>query len=183
VARDYVWRGEKCTRKLSKYRLRDNYLRFYLKYINDKKELIEKGLYQNVSLNNFDDWRSTLGLQFENLVLNNLPMIQQMLNISPESLLSASPYFQNPTKRQSGCQIDLLIQTKFTYYLIEIKFRFHIGKQVIDEVLQKMKALKIPKSATIRPILIYEGELSSQVINKNFFSRIIRFEDFLVRNT
>jgi len=33
IARDYVWNNGEKKAKLSKYRLKDNYLRFYLKYI------------------------------------------------------------------------------------------------------------------------------------------------------
>lgn len=179
LERDYVWQGKKRSRKLSKYRLRDNYLRFYLRYIEPKKDLIEKGLYGDVDLENLSDWASIMGFQFENLVLNNLPTILKKLKIAPESLLSFSPYFQNPTKHQAGCQVDLLIQTRFTYYICEIKFRKVIGKEVIDDVMKKIQALKIPKPVSIRPILIYHGELSRSVISENFFSNIIEFEELL----
>ena len=179
LVRDYVWDGKKCLNKLSKYRLKDNYLRFYLKYIENKKELIEKKLYQDVDLENLSDWSSIMGLQFENLVLNNLSQIIQILKISPESLYSASPYFQNATKSKPGCQIDLLIQTKHTIYLVEIKFCKMIGVEVIHEVVQKIQRLKIPKTISLRPVLIYQGELSKQVIKENFFSNLILFEDLL----
>ena len=52
LERDYVWQAKKRLEKLSKYRLRDNYLRFYLKYIEPKKELIEKKLYNEVDIEN-----------------------------------------------------------------------------------------------------------------------------------
>jgi len=179
LTRDHVWKGKMISKKLSKYRLKDNYLRFYLKYIKDKKQLIDSGLFRDVDLENFNDWSSIMGLQFENLVLNNLPTLQKILQIAPESILSASPYFQNSTKRISACQIDLLIQTHFTYYLCEIKFKKTIDRSIIDEVMQKMQKLRVPKMVTLRPILIYEGELSKNVISQNFFSHIIRFQDLL----
>lgn len=179
LARDYVWHEKKRLEKLSKYRLRDNYLRFYLNYIENKKELIQKKLYQDIDLENLSDWSSIMGLQFENLVLNNLSQIVKILEISPESLLSASPYFQNPTKLRPGCQVDLLIQTKYTTYLIEIKFCKTIGTEIINEVVQKIERLKIPKTVSLRPVLIYQGELSKQVIKENFFSHLIAFDDLL----
>ena len=179
LVRDYVWNEKKCLNKLSNYRLKDNYLRFYLKYIEDKKELIEKKLFQSVDLENLPDWTSIMGLQFENLVLNNLNQIITILEISPESLYSASPFFQNPTKLNPGCQVDLLIQTKYTTYLTEIKFRKTIGTEIIGEVIQKIERLKIPKTVSLRPVLIYEGELSKQVIKENFFSKVITFDDLL----
>ena len=102
-----------------------------------------------------------------------------MLDISQESLYSASPYFQNPTKLNPGCQVDLLIQTRYTTYLTEIKFGKLIGMEIIDEVIQKIKRLKIPKTVSLRPVLIYQGELSKQVIKENFFSNLIPFDELL----
>lgn len=180
LTRDYVWNKNKISKKLSKFRLKDNYLRFYIKYMEDKKTLIESGLYQEVDLESLSYWPSIMGLQFENLVLNNLPILLKLLKIAPESLLSAAPYFQNPTKRKKGFQIDLLIQTKFTYYLCEIKFNQHIGVSVIEEVMQKMQRFSVPKNVTIRPVLIYEGELSSQLVKEDFFSHILGFKDLLL---
>lgn len=179
LARDFVWQGGKKSSKLSKYRLKDNYIRFYLKYIKPKKEMIEKGLFYDVDLENFSDWSSLMGLQFENLVLNNLRKVLELLKISPESLLSASPYFQNRTQRQKGCQIDLLIQTKYTFYPIEIKMKNEIGVEVIDEVEEKLRAVKIPKGVSVRPVLIYEGTLTKGLERSDFFSRMLSFDEFL----
>jgi len=72
-----------------------------------------------------------------------------------------------------------LIQTRYTIYLTEIKFRKTIGIEIIDEVIEKIKCLKIPKSVLLRPVLIYQGELSKQVIKENFFSKLIAFDDLL----
>jgi len=179
LMRDYVWHAKNRVSKLSKYRLKDNYLRFYLKYIEQKKELIEKKLYRDVDLENLPDWSSIMGLQFENLVLNNLLKIVEKLEISPESLLSASPYFQNSTKSHQGCQIDLLLQTKYTTFLCEVKFSKTIGTEIIPELIQKIERLKIPKTVSLRPVLIYQGELSKQVIKENFFSQLIAFDELL----
>jgi len=177
LERDYVWQAKKRLEKQSKYRLRDNYLRFYLKYIEPKKELIDKKLYDEVDLELLPDWTSIMGLQFENLVLNNLRQVIKILDISPESLLSASPYFQNATKNQEACQVDLLIQTRYTIYLCEIKCIKTIGTEVIAEVIEKCNRLKVPKTISLRPVLIYQGELSKQLIKENFFSKFISFDD------
>lgn len=179
LERDYVWKEKKRIEKSSKYRLRDNYLRFYLKYIEPKKELIVKKLYKEVDLDNLPDWTSVMGLQFENLVLNNLAQIVKILEISSESILSAAPYFQNATKTKPGVQVDLLLQTKYTTYVCEVKFCKSIGVEIIPEVIEKIEKLKIPKTVSLRPVLIYQGELSKQVERENFFSKIISFDDLL----
>jgi len=64
-----------------------------------------------------------MGLQFENLVLNNRLWIKQQLSLKPEEILIDNPFFQRKTKRQHGCQIDYLIQTKYNnLYICEVKF-------------------------------------------------------------
>jgi len=182
ISRDYVWsRGEK-RKNLSKYRLKDNYVRFYLKYIEPKKELIKEGLYKNLDLENLPEWATIMGLQFENLVLNNLPLIQQVLNIPSASMLSASPYFQKATLRKRGCQIDLLIETRHTLYVCEIKSTKKIGRGIIDDIKKKIDSLEFPKTTSVRPVLIYQGELSRAVTHEHFFSSLIAFEELLEAN-
>lgn len=155
IARDYVWNNGEKKAKLSKYRLKDNYLRFYLKYIEPKKDLINKGLYDQLHLEELNQWDTIMGLQFENLVHNNLRSIQQILNISSSSMLSASSYFQKKTLRKESCQIDLLIQNKHTLYVCEINFRKAIPFSIIEEVSEKIRKLKVEKMLSVRPVLIY----------------------------
>ncbi len=69
--------------------------------------------------------------------------------------------------------MDLLLQTKYTVYLCEVKFCKTIGAEIIPEVIEKIERLKIPKTVSLRPVLIYQGELSKQVIKENFFSNPI----------
>lgn len=111
--------------------------------------------------------------------MNNLSSIQRILQISPASVLSISPYFQHKTQRTEACQIDLLIQTRYSLYVCEIKFRKQIALGVIDEVKEKISKLKVAKTTSIRPVLIYEGKLSTNIRSENFFSHLIPFEDLL----
>ncbi len=179
IARDYVWEKNKKKSKLSKFRLKDNYLRFYLRYIEPKKHLIEQGLYDDLFLEDLPEWNTILGFQFENLVLNNLSSLQRLLHISSSSVLSAAPYFQHKTKRKKACQIDLLIQCRYAIYLCEIKFGSKISQDVIDEVSDKIQKLSLPSGLSIRPVLIYQGELSPKIVRSNFFTHLIPFEQFL----
>ena len=179
LARDFVWEKNQKKSKLSKYRLKDNYLRFHLKYIEPKRELIENGLYEQLFLDDLPGWPTIMGLQFENLVLNNLSSIQHILQIPSSSILSAAPYFQKETQREKSCQIDLLIQCRYSIYVCEIKFRQKINTDVIEEVREKIARLKISKEVLIRPILIYEGDLSPQIERAGFFSHLISFNQLL----
>lgn len=183
TTRDYVWEKNRKKSKVSKYRLKDNYLRFYLKYIEPKKDLIENGLYEDLFLEDLPEWFTIMGFQFENLVLNNLRSLQHLLQISSSSVFSAAPYFQHQTKRQKGCQIDLLIQCRYSVYICETKFRQKITPEVIDEVMEKITRLGIPKGISIRPVLIYQGDLSPQIERANFFTNLISFEQLLAHHS
>ena len=78
VSRDFTWHLKTgLDSKLSHYRLKDNYLRFYLKYIEPNKKKIEK---QGLKL--LPQWQSAMGLQFENLVVRNRKTVQKILRIA-----------------------------------------------------------------------------------------------------
>ncbi len=166
---------------LSYYRLKDNYTRFYLKYILPNKTKIEEGQFENISVNNLPGWNAILGLQFENLVINNHKKIIELLSIRPEDLIISGPYFQRQTTRQPGCQIDYMIQTKHDIlYVCEIKFRREeIGTSIITEMQNKLQNLKIPKHISRRPVLIHVNGVKDEVIDAGFFSAIIDFGSLL----
>ena len=182
VSEDTPW-SLKTTRlsKLKKFRLSDNYLRFYVKYIEPNRNKIDKNLFASKSLVNLPGWESMMGLQFENLILNNLNALLPHMEIEKEDIIMAGPFFQKGTKRQKGCQIDCLIQTRFsTLYLVEIKFsKKEIGKRIIEEVEQKIKRLSIPRGFSIRPILIHANGVKDSVIEADFFNSIIDFSNLI----
>lgn len=123
-----------------------------------------------------------MSLQIENLVLNNRDKIKSLLNIMPDEIINDNPYLQRATSRQKGCQIDYLIQTRpDSLYVCEIRYsRNPIKRSIIEEVEEKINRLKVPKRISIRPILIYLGEVHDEVLDANYFNRIINIEDLLV---
>ena len=72
---------------------------------------IRSGSFLYASLEQLNGWDSILGLQFQNLILNNVSDLYPFFGLEHSLVLSAAPYVQNATKRNRGCQIDLLIQT------------------------------------------------------------------------
>ena len=182
IKRDYSWNiktGQDSD--LSKYRLSDNYLRFYLKYIEKYKTKIERNNFTFKSLTALPEWFTILGLQFENLVLNNRHIIWQKLGVRSEDIVSENPFFQRSTKTTAGCQIDYMIQTKHScLYVCEIKFsKNQIGASVINEIQEKINRIKKPKRFSCRPVLIHVSEVSQEIIDSDFFAEIIDFGDFL----
>ena len=156
-----------------RYRLSDNYLRFYLKYVEPHRDQIIKGRFKSTALEQLDQWDTIMGLQFENLVMENLGVIFKQLRLPQHTVLYAGPYRQNKTQRQQGCQIDLLIQTKRSIYLCEIKFKRQIDSSVVQEVDRKVAALKLPKNQSIRTVLIYDGELAQSIEEDQAFDFLI----------
>lgn len=181
VSRDYSWHfNDGRLSKLSHYRLKDNYCRFYLKTILPNKEKIKNNLNNAFNMMNLPGLSGIIGLQFENLVLHNRNLVHKKLGLNISDIVSDNPFFQRKTSKQSALQIDYLIQTRFnTLYVCEIKFsRKVIRSEVIDEVKLKIKNLKKPRNFSCIPILIHFGELSESLEDANYFAKIINFENY-----
>ncbi|MGD9108657.1 MAG: ATP-binding protein [Gammaproteobacteria bacterium] len=183
VNRDYTWNIKTGLdyNKIFKYRLSDNYLRFYLKYIEKYLTQIERNTYTLTSLTSLPGWFTIIALQFENLVINNKNYLFNQLGLKPDDIINANPFFQRKTLRQPGCQIDYMIQTKSNcLYICEIKFSKNtIGCEVIKEVQIKIDRLKIPRGFSCRPVLIHVNGVSKELINNKYFNKIIDFDEVL----
>lgn len=182
VQEDCTWNlSTKKESYLKKFRLKDNYLRFYLRYIEPNKDRILKGIYETKSFLHLPKWESIMGLQFENLVINNLKSLCKILRIDLLEIDNAGPFFQRATKRNKGCQIDFMIQTRHnTLYLCEIKFRTsEIKNTIITEVKNKIDNLAMPRGFSIRPVLIHVNGVSQSILEDDLFNDIIDFSQFL----
>ncbi len=182
ISRDFTWSVKDAKEaRLSHYRLSDNYLRFYLKYIGPYQGRIEKNHFTNKSLTTLPGFESIIGLQFENLVLKNRAFIWKKLNLYPENIISDNPYFQRAQVRAKGCQVDYLIQTNTNVlYACEIKFsNQEIKPGVIKEIQQKFNHLTRPKGFSLMPVLIHVNGASNAVVESEYFYQIIDFGELL----
>jgi AAA+ ATPase superfamily predicted ATPase len=181
VQREYSWNFSGKTKKLSQIRIKDNYIRFYLKYIEPNKERIKKSLLAEQPIDSLIHWNTIMGLQFENLAYDNITDIIKTMGIPAQSIVQYGSYFQTRTKAREGCQIDLLILSRHnTLYLCEIKCRKKIGADVICEVEDKIKRLKLPRNFSIRPCLIYTGEISEELTHSDYFDQLVNVEELLL---
>lgn len=160
-----------------RYRISDCYLRFYLKFLAPYREQIQKGLFQEKNVESNPRWDVFVGLQFENILLNNLEAIFKALELTTDKIENAGAFFQSKTLRTQACQIDLLIQTRNTLYLCEMKARREITSDVITEVQEKIRRLKRPKSLTVQPVLITAGSVQPSVQEQDYFSHHISFNE------
>ena len=182
ISEDRTWNiKSKKESNLKLFRLKDNYIWFYLKFIEPNRSKIEHNGFSAESLTNLSGWETIMALQFENLVINNRDKLYEILGISIQDVEKSGPFFQKKSLKNKGCQIDLLIQTKFgTLYLCEIKFYLlEVGKQVITDIDEKIKRLTYPKGYSIRPVLIHVNGVTREVTESGYFDKIVNFSEFL----
>ena len=167
-----------------KCRLSDNYTRFYLKYVLPHETEILSDTYLFDSLESLPGWDSILGLQFENLVVNNFRELVRPLHLEGVPVLSAVPYEKRPGKtgkrgNGKGVQIDLLVQTRKSMYVVEVKRKSRNGESIETEVAEKVARLRHPRGMSVRTALVYEGELAPVVRGNGYFDAIISAADLL----
>lgn len=185
ISRDYTWSIKNGVySKLSHYRLKDNYSRFYLKYIQPNLVNISLGNFQDKAINELSGWYSIMALQIENIIISNRRLIQNALGIKPSDIVCDNPYFQRETTRGKGCQVDYMIQTKEgMLYICEIKYsKKEITTKVITEMKEKIKRLNLPKHYSYRCVLIHANSVSEAVEDSQFFTRIIDFTTLMTRD-
>ncbi|MBO7654227.1 MAG: ATPase, partial [Kiritimatiellae bacterium] len=161
-----------------RYRISDNYVRFYLHFIKPNESAISRGLFKFASIEQMQGWSSQLGFQFENLIVNNFRKLLPKLHLSGALITSAAPY-RKVGRKGECCQIDLLLQAKRFVYVVEVKRQREIGREVIDEVEQKCKRLKLPSGVAVRTALVYDGHLAPSVEAEGYFDSIVEAKSLL----
>jgi uncharacterized protein len=172
LMRHHTW-NPRTGRPSNRYKIRiiDNYVRFYLKAIRPAADRIKAGL--NILPPNL---YGTLGLQFENLVLKNRHLLLLALGVDPAEIVREGPYFQNQTTKHAGCQIDYLVQTRHSLYVVEIKLsRSELSSVVVEEVKKKIEALITPRNLSVRPILVHVNGVADSVEAADYFDKILNF--------
>lgn len=164
--------------RLARYRLKDNYTRFYLKYIEPHEAEIKSGRFAKIDPEGLPGWNAVMGLQFENLILNNVEPILQRIGLDNVPVLSAAP-FRKTGRGGAGCQIDLLIQTRKAVCIVEVKRMNEIGEEIEKEVARKISCLKLADNKSIRTVLIYDGRLQPVVKANAYFDFTIDVASFL----
>ena len=175
LARHHTWNiSTGGAGKRSLVRIIDNYTRFYFRCIKPNRAAVERGAGRLPAGSD-----GVLGLQFENLILKNRVAVWSRLGISAEDIAFDNPFWQTPTQKKPGCQIDYMIQChNNTVYVCEVKFaKAAIGRSVIAEVEKKIDRLVKPRNFTFRPVLIHVNGVENQVIEERYFDDLIDFGD------
>lgn len=163
------------------YRIKDNYLRFFLRYVDPRRAEIENLRFADKPLETLPGWDGVMGLQFETLVLQNRRELWRRCGLTAGEILQEGPFFQTPTTRREGCQIDYLIQTtQGPLFLCEVKFsRAPLRADVIDEVRAKLRKLVKPRHTSIFPVLVHVNGVTPALEEAGFFTRVIDFGEVI----
>ena len=177
VAKDVIlnpktWQKTKAVR----YRLCDNYARFYLRYIEPNIAEIKEGKFAFEQIPELKNWHTVMGLAFENLVLNHVLDFRTALHLDGVRINAATPFLK-PGK--GGVQIDMLVQTDDALYVVEVKRRRQIEADVIDEVKEKIRRLRKPRGMSLRKGLIFDGELAPSVRRSGYFDALVDIGQFI----
>ena len=116
IRRDYTWDLKNSPSKSSQLRLRDNYAKFYLKYIQPQKQRINKLSNANaphIPIN----WTTIFGLQFENLILNNLTTLVPLPEFRSKRLCKLAPIFNQQPKLEPACKLTVLSSAEKAFYI------------------------------------------------------------------
>ena len=159
--------------RIDRYRLKDNYTRFYLRCVEPRKNEISVGGYRFASVEQLPGWDAIMGLAFENLIVNNWAELLPRIGVGSAIVESAAPYRRFASNIGKGVQIDLLIQTPRTAYAVEIKRKSRIGQETEEEMEEKIKRLKVRKGMSVRPVLVYDGTLDPQISGRGYFAATI----------
>ena len=158
-----------------KYKVSDEYLRFYFKYISSKKtDLTHLNTVKDLS--GFAIW---LGFAFENFCIKNSLGIAKKLGFLDE-VIDYGPIFKTAS---SNFQVDLAFKRNNNIYTIcEIKYYNNpVSTVVIPEVERKVLLLrdKIKEGATIEKCLITPVGGSKELIASGYFNHVVTVKELL----
>lgn len=166
----------------NRYRMSDNYCRFYLKFIEPAKAVIDRDEYEFAGLDALENVDAVMGLAFENLVVNDYHELVPFLHLKGTVITSAAPYLRrgsNAKRGRKGCQVDLLVQTRKSLCFVEVKRKREITREIIDEMNNKISAVRRPDGVSAFVALVYFGALSPVVAADGYFSAIVPFRKLL----
>lgn len=162
-----------------RYRIKDNYARFYLRYIEPVSRMVDSGAFAFSSLKQLGGWNAMEGLSFENLVVNNFRELLAPLGLERSLVLSAAPFRKESRSPSGAVQVDLMIQTSLSVYFVEIKRKAEIGPEVIEEMMEKVRKVRVPRGKAIKTALVYCGHLAPVVEAEGYFNAVIDIRDVL----
>ena len=164
--------------KLKKYKLTDEYLRFYFKYIAPHLKLIKTNRNRDLFMQLIKPtWEPWLGFAFENLCLKNAMNLAKIMRFS-DQVISYGPLFHKGTDH---FQIDLLyVRNDHVITVCEIKYLNQpVSTIVVKDVERKCRLVTIPRGYTVEKALICRFGADEALLALDYFNHIVTVEDLL----
>lgn len=165
--------------KSVRYKLVDEYLRFYFYYVEPNRTR---------ALNNTNDYLferitgSTLdtfyGLAFELFCEKNIIAVLKKLDVF-DTVQKIGTYWHKKTASTPGVQIDLVIEcSDNTTFLVECKWsKDKIGVGTVEELARKERLYPNPRKDTIKKVIIASSSVTKEVKRDKTVS-VITLKDF-----
>jgi AAA+ ATPase superfamily predicted ATPase len=173
------------------YRLVDEYVLFYLKWIAPiRKALQEQSLEQGnwQAIQNTPECYSWLGYAFEAVCYKHISAIRKALSINPSALASSWRYAPRKYEKTQGAQIDLLFDRKDnSITLCEIKYSeepFVLTKDYVEMLNRKMRVFK-EQTRTHKQLfitIISANGLKNNYYAEDLISGVVTLDDFFKDN-
>jgi len=183
VSRNIPINAPKKSKKV-RYFLDDYYLKFYFNFIHQNLQRIsitgDMYLFDQFTKNRWDVYLGTL---FEQFVRDHAAIIAKKFGYTNE-IHSIGSYWQHPTKRKKGVQIDLVIEfIDHTTFICECKWKGNrkTGMEAVAELRQKAKLYPNKNNHTVKCVLIASGGVTQTVLKEKDI-RIVSLEDFVEKN-
>lgn len=161
---------------MKKYRLGDEFLIFYFKYMEPNLRSIKSGgqekLMEKVSSDSLDVW---LGFAFERFCLKHAGYLAGIMGFKDELLL-ASPFFK---REDPGFQLDLVYKRADKVIVAcEIKYSNKpLTTKLIPEMEKKCAVFKIPRGYSLERALISLYGPDKALADSCYFNHYVTLEN------
>jgi len=155
--------GARTSSKKVRYRLDDYFLRFYFAFIDPNSERIRRSR-RGISFDEITKagWDRHAGLCFEQFVRDHAELVAGALG---HEFRDSGTYWQRPTKRKPGVQIDVVIGcTDGVTLICECKWsRNKAGLDAVEGVRKRSTLFPNSRGDTLKLVLVSAGGVSRDV--------------------
>lgn len=164
--------------KIRKYKISDEFLNFYFKFIEPNKKLIAQStgnsLFKTLSKDNFNVWA---GFAFERFCLKHSSYLAELMGFGKEVAIAGSHF----SKDDNQFQVDLIYKRFDKVITIcEIKHsKNKITTKIIPEMERKKSLLSIPRGFSVETALISLYGTDKALSDSGYFTHSVTLEDMI----
>lgn len=163
------------SRKTKKYKLADEFLIFYFKFIKPHHQEIKNNKNQDLFSKLVKPaWTTWLGISFELFCSRNRTLIAEKLGFS-DKVIKSGPLFS----KKLGFQFDLVFyRSDKTISLCEIKYNeLPLDTEVVKDFNNKLNKFLPPKGYSLEKILITKNGISNSLKKLDCFDHILEAKE------